>query len=36
MGRVGQLRDVELRSWSCAALRLQAMAGREQQEEQHG
>ena len=36
MGRVGQVCYLELRSRSCAALRLQAMAGREQQEEPHG
>jgi len=36
MGRVGQVRYSELRPRSGVALRLQAMAGREQQEEQHG
>ena len=36
MGRVGQYCYLELRPRSAVALRLQGMAGREQQEEQHG
>ena len=36
MGRVGQLRYLELRSRSAKPRRLQAMADREQQEEPHG
>ena len=36
MGRVGQYCYLELRSRSAVALRLQGIADREQQEEQHG